>query len=130
MAVRDLTIGAGYELYIDDVQVTRENMSDITEDGVFEYVPAEKTLYIHGSYTAQSADSLINNIDIDGLIIKVTEESLLDAPASCIYMNSDTTITGGKKLTLKADEEVISEDDCRLTIDTAYLYGSEVNWGK
>ena len=120
-AVENLVIGAGYELYIDEIQVTRENMADITGNGAFEYNPSEKTLYIHGSYTAQSADCLISNMDVDGLIIKTTEESTLEAPTSCIYANSDTTITGGK-LTLKADEDVISADDCYLTIDTADLY--------
>ena len=88
---------------------------------MLEYNPSEKTLCIHGSYTAQSADCLISNMDVDGLIIKTTEESTLEAPTSCIYANSDTTITGGK-LTLKADEDVISADDCYLTIDTADLY--------
>ena len=120
-AAREVMIAGGYELYIDDIRVTRENMSDVTGGGVFAYDPVDKTLSIHGNYAASSADTLIYNMEIDGLIIKVTEASTLEAPISCIYANAATTLTGGAKLSLKAEEKVVALDDCYLTLDAAEL---------
>ena len=120
-AAREVVIAGGYELYIDDIRVTRENMSDVTGGGVFAYDPVEKTLSIHGDYTASSADTLISNVDIDGLIVRVTAASVLEAPISCIYANADTMLTGDAKLSLKAEERVVEFDDCDFMIAAAEL---------
>ncbi|MBQ5335451.1 MAG: hypothetical protein J6Z45_05845 [Oscillospiraceae bacterium] len=92
---------ASYDLTIDGVQVTDSNKNDILGNGIFSYSSYSRTLSINGSYNATSSYAISS--DISNLTIDVKKESVLTSKNlyAVLYIRGDTTITGGRKLTLK-----------------------------
>ena len=92
---------ASYKLTIDGTTVTDGNKNDILGNGVFSYTASTQTLYINGSYNATKAAAI--NSEINGLTINVETDSVVTSKntSEVLLISGDTTITGGRKLTLK-----------------------------
>ena len=92
---------ASYDLIIDGTQVTDSNKSDILGNGIFSYDTYNRTLSIKGSYDATKSTAIRS--DIQNLTIKVAQKSVLTSKDlnHVLCITGDTTITGGRKLTLK-----------------------------
>ena len=111
-----------YDLYIGGVQVTSENRTDVLANGVF-FFDGDHTLTIHGDYTASGSAQAIRS-ELSGLVIQVSADSALNAPGStCLYLTTDTTITGSGTLTLSSSGYygVIVKNGGTLTIRNATL---------
>lgn len=86
-----------YGLIVGDVPVTFENKGDILGDGVFEYVPSEKTLYVDGRFEGTGE----NYADYGGIVGS--------GAISLDIINSDVDVNGG------GDEAVATFTDIQLT---------------
>jgi hypothetical protein len=94
-----------FELYVDGVQVTTENMNDILGKGVFSF-DGGVTLSVHGNYTAAGDEPVIRN-GMQNLIVQVDDNSTLRSKTDCIRAENSMTIRGGGKLTLETPENGI-----------------------
>ena len=95
-----------FDLYVDGVQVTTENMQDILGNGVFSF-DGGITLSVHGDHLAIGDEPVIRN-KMANLIVQVEEDSLLSsAAADCIRAENSMTIRGPGKLTLETPENGI-----------------------
>ena len=117
------------ELWVDNVQVTGENQSDILGDGIFSYSPGDKTLFIKGDYIQTTAGNLIRS-QVDGLTIEAQGEVHLAGQQSCIALTENTTITGSKLFLTAGKQAAISINGGKtLTLSYAdleaggFLYG-------
>ena len=119
---QNAVIGSGYELYIDDVQVTSFNMDDILENGVFSFDPGTNTLTIKGAYES-SADSMIYSYLPDELTIYVASNSAMRSPVSFIYADEeDITVTGPGQLYIIAGEIGLEDYKGTIKIKKADIY--------
>ena len=110
----DLTIGG-------NIKVTDANAHDIMGDGGgMSYDPTTKTLSLMNDYEFST-----NGIEshIDGLTIKVADNSTLDCQSDAIDLYANTTITGNHQLAVKSKIGVgiFVDDGKTLTIDNATL---------
>ena len=110
----DLTIGG-------NIKVTDANAHDIMGDGGgMSYDPTTKTLSLMNDYEFST-----NGIEshIDGLTIKVADNSTLDCQSDAIDLYANTTITGNHRLAVKskAGVGIFVDDGKTLTIDNATL---------
>lgn len=88
-----------YPLMICDREVTDENRRDVLGNGVFSF-DGISTLTVRGD--CNSTACVIENIGVQGLRIKVLEDSTLKtSDFNVILARADTTITGPGKLTLE-----------------------------
>ena len=119
---QNAVIGSGFELYIDDVQVTSFNMDDILENGVFSFDPGTNTLTINGAYES-SADSMIYSYLPDELTIYVASNSAMRSPVSFIYADEeDITVTGPGQLYIIAGEIGLEDYKGTIKIKKADIY--------
>ena len=110
----DLTIGG-------NIKVTDANAHDIMGDGGgMSYDPTTKTLSLMNDYEFST-----NGIEshINGLTIKVADNSTLDCQSDAIDLYANTTITGNHRLAVKSKVGVgiFVDDGKTLTIDNATL---------
>ena len=110
----DLTIGG-------NIKVTDANAHDIMGDGGgISYDPTTKTLSLMNDYEFST-----NGIEshIDGLTIKVADNSTLDCQSDAIDLYANTTITGNHQLAVKSKIGVgiFVDEGKTLTIDNATL---------
>ena len=110
----DLTIGG-------NIKVTDANAHDIMGDGGgMSYDPTTKTLSLMNDYEFST-----NGIEshINGLTIKVADNSTLDCQSDAIDLYANTTITGNHQLAVKSKIGVgiFVDDGKTLTIDNATL---------
>ena len=110
----DLTIGG-------NIKVTDANAHDIMGDGGgMSYDPTTKTLSLMNDYEFST-----NGIEshIDGLTIKVADNSTLDCQSDAIDLYANTTITGNHRLAVKskAGVGIFVDEGKTLTIDNATL---------
>ena len=110
----DLTIGG-------NIKVTDANAHDIMGDGGgMMYNPTTKTLSLMNDYEFST-----NGIEshIDGLTIKVADNSTLDCQSDAIDLYANTTITGNHRLAVKSKVGVgiFVDEGKTLTIDNATL---------
>ena len=110
----DLTIGG-------NIKVTEANAHDIMGDGGgMSYDPTTKTLSLMNNYEFST-----NGIEshIDGLTIKVADNSTLDCQSDAIDLYANTTFTGNYRLTVKSKVGVgiFVDEGKTLTIDNATL---------
>ena len=110
----DLTIGG-------NIKVTDANAHDIMGDGGgMMYNPTTKTLSLMNDYEFST-----NGIEshIDGLTIKVADNSTLDCQSDAIDLYANTTITGNHQLAVKskAGVGIFVDEGKTLTIDNATL---------
>ncbi len=110
----DLTIGG-------NTKVTDANAHDIMGDGGgMMYNPTTKTLSLMNDYEFST-----NGIEshIDGLTIKVADNSTLDCQSDAIDLYANTTITGNHQLAVKSKIGVgiFVDEGKTLTIDNATL---------
>ena len=88
-----------YPLKVCDREVTDENRRDVLGNGVFSF-DGVSTLTVRGD--CNSTACVIENIGVQGLRIKVLEDSTLKTSGlNVILARADTTITGPGKLTLE-----------------------------
>lgn len=90
-----------YELWIDQIRVTEENMNDILNNHLFVF-DGDKTLTINGNYTARTTSALIVS-SIPDLIIDVTDDVTLTDRNGVMRLSGDTTIKGEGSLTVSSD---------------------------
>ena len=110
-----------YDLYIAGVQVAGVNASDVLGDGIFSYDPGSNTLTVKGDYGYDDNCLIISNID--GLTVRIKEDSELDAPKGVIASGKDITITGPGELTMTSEEGscIFASNGASVTIDNASL---------
>ncbi len=95
-----------YNLKLAGVRVTAANQNNVLGNGIFTYVPSSKTLKVKGSYSS-SLDAPLIESHIDGLIIDVMQDAVLEASSThgnqVFWLKDGTTTMKGKgKLTLKS----------------------------
>ena len=95
-----------YNLKLAGVRVTAANQNNVLGNGIFTYVPSSKTLKVKGSYSS-SLDAPLIESHIDGLIIDVMQDAVLEASSTHGYQvfwlkDGTTTMKGKGKLTLKS----------------------------
>ena len=118
-----------YDLLIEGVQVTSKNRTDVLGNGLF-FFDGEKTLAVRGSYTGST--DIITNKGVDGLIIRVEEDSVLstgknDQP---IALEASAVITGPGKLTLSGGDSgiFVRSKNATLTIRNVNM-DVQCRWG-
>lgn len=92
-----------YDLKIAGIQVTSDNLGDITGDGAASYNPQTKTLTIKGNISS-TGNAVVNNTGVEDLTIQVTKDATLSSPdRTAINSNvGPVTLAGTAKLTLQA----------------------------
>ena len=95
-----------YNLKLAGVRVTAANQNNVLGNGIFTYVPSSKTLKVKGSYSS-SLDAPLIESHIDGLIIDVMQDAVLEASSTHGYQvfwlkDGTTTMKGKGKFTLKS----------------------------
>ena len=132
---KNVTIVPSYGLTVSGVIVTVDNKSDILSGenaGKFSFDPDKMTLTVNGSTSGS-----IFNKSIDGLIIDVTADSVLDGENG-IDVTADTTITGKGKLTINSkysciscrEGQTITVKDADLELNGLFGFaGTEVDGG-
>ena len=102
-----------YDLYIDGVQVTDLNRSDILGNGRFTYSPPSNTLSMWGAYEAES-DCVINS-SLDGLEIRGYNANL-SCPGKAMQLAGSSLMSGNWTIT-SGGNAIYAGDGCTLTID-------------
>ena len=99
-----------YELYVADIQVTSDNASNITGDGItkgkISYAPGSKTLTLDNAVIYDSDFKCgIENKGVDGLTIKLIGENTINTVnLAGMMIKANTQITGeGCTLTSESD---------------------------
>lgn len=92
-----------YDLTIGGTVVRNSNKNDILNNGIFEYEPSSKTLFVKGNYKYTGNNCSILSY-IEGLTINVTQDAVLEGSPSysLVLLYGTTTFTGNGKLTVKA----------------------------
>ena len=121
--------GQRFDLEIDGVQVTTDNLDDVLGNGVFRF-DGRDTLTIKGSYS--TANRIIENYGVDYLEIVAERDAVLTSTGGPVLMTSmNTTIRGPGRLTLNAPADsgiYVTGRDATLELQdlTMELSG---NWG-
>lgn len=92
-----------YDLTIGGTVVRNSNKNDILNNGIFEYEPSSKTLFVKGNYKYTGNNCSILSY-IEGLTINVTQDAELSGSScsSLVRLCGNTTFTGDGKLMVKA----------------------------
>ena len=101
--IQPTEVKESYDLKIAGIQVTSDNMADITGNGAASYNPQTKTLTIKGDLSS-TGNAVVNNAGIKDLTILVTKDVTLSSPdRTAINSNvGPVTLAGTAKLTLQA----------------------------
>ena len=141
-----LTIGVGYGIYVNNVQVTSMNCDKLQEiygvvvgeGGEFRYSPDTNTLYMKNVMVTANEDTIPLVLSMPDLTVEVKEGAffganmLISSKAKyALQISHRTTIKGNKDLLLQEDgmlyaaggtESAVGIDNqARLTLDTATL---------
>lgn len=129
--IQPTEVKENYDLKIAGVQVTNDNMRDITGDGAASYTPHTKTLIIKGDITAPAGTAAVYNMGVDGLTIQVEKDAVLSSSGSpVIYsMTSTTHLTGTAQLTLKAPDSMPISAFGNMTISNLQVVLSSCKYG-
>ncbi len=126
-----------YDLKIDGTRVTDANCADVLGNGVFSF-DGDHTLTVRGDYTGTDEHSYPIESDINGLVIRVAQDSTISTSTlgRAMQLHGDTTITGPGTLTLDRQIFLVGntptlriKDTCVVVSDNygAALQGSTGN---
>ena len=127
-----------YDLWVGGIQVKGRNQSDVLGDGKVSYLPGSKKLKLNNAtITLTGFDNCIMNDNpryvnggIDGLTIEVEGICKLNAEASAILINQNTTITGNGELIVKSNgDAAVNVNQSILTCEVKRLYAYAIKEG-
>lgn len=115
----NITIDQTFNLTVAGETVTCANAEDILGNGVFSYDRESNVLTVSGD--CEITNNIMIRNGIEGLTVRVAEDSALSAADNVIVTNKDMTITGPGKLTLTSSSTggILVMGSVTLTLENA-----------
>ncbi len=116
-----------YPVWVVDVAVTPENMSDVLGDGKVSYDPATKTLHLNDAVFGQSYYGIYA---VENITVEYSGTNVIDPTHIVIWAEKELTLKGGQNATLALGSDFGGiATQKKLVIDGGSLNISAVTYG-